>query len=178
MLELRGERVVLRPLRPGDFGLIRAAQEPSNPWDPPDAAWERRTKRRIERSGRFVDGWLDLAIDVEGRLVGDIGARRPLAALPPGVFEIGISLFSESDRGRGYGRDAVAVLARYLFEELGAGRVQASTDVSNAAMRRVLETIGWTYEGTLRAFVAGRDGTREDYALYAVTRTDWTTLAR
>lgn len=176
MIELRGERVFLRPLRMDELALMREAQERISPWDPPDAAWARRLKRRIERSGRFVDGWLDLGIEVDGRLVGDIGARQPSSALPPGVFEIGISLFSDSDRGRGYGREAVSVLTQYLFDDLGAGRVQASTELGNVPMRRVLEQLGYTYEGTLRAFMPGTDGTRDDYAMYAVTRADWNTL--
>ena len=178
MIELRGERVVLRPLRIDELDVMREAQERINPWDPPTPAWERRVRRRIARSGRLVDGWLDLGIEVDGQLVGDIGARQPPASLPPGVFEIGISLFAEGDRGQGYGREAVGVLTHYLFTELDADRVQASTDVANAAMRRVLEKLGYTYEGTLRAFMPGGHGTRDDYALYGVTRADWTTLAR
>ena len=178
MLELRGEGVVLRPLRMDELGLIREEQERMNPWDPPNAAWERRLRRRIERSGRLVEGRLDLGIEVDGRLVGDIGARRPPGTLPPGVFEIGIALFSDADRGRGYGGEAVHVLTRYLFDELDASRVQASTDVGNVAMRRVLEKLGYTYEGTLRAFMPGTNGTRADYAMYGFTRADWNTLGR
>ena len=179
MIELRGERVVLRPLRLDELPLIREEQARANPWSPRDAAWERRLRRRIERSGRFADGWLDLGIEVDGRLVGDVGARRPPAALPPGVFEIGIALFSEDDRGRGYGGETVRLLTGYLFDELDAARVQGSTDVRNTAMRRVLEKLGYVYEGTLRAFMpAAADEARDDYALYAVTREGWNRLVR
>jgi RimJ/RimL family protein N-acetyltransferase len=41
-------------------------------------------------------------------------------------------------------------------------------------MRRVLERLGFTLEGVMRAFMAGPTG-REDYALYGVTRSDWQT---
>ena len=41
-------------------------------------------------------------------------------------------------------------------------------------MRRVLEKLGFVYEGTLRGFMpAGEE--REDYVLYAVTPPDWAT---
>ena len=46
--------------------------------------------------------------------------------------------------------------------------MQASTALDNVAMRRVLEVIGYEYEGVLRSFAPTADGTREDYALYAV----------
>jgi RimJ/RimL family protein N-acetyltransferase len=50
-------------------------------------------------------------------LVGEIMAYR--AQLPPGVFGIGIGIFDESDRGRGFGTEAVALLVRHLFETWG-----------------------------------------------------------
>ena len=62
-----------------------------------------RLRKRIEHSGKLVDGWLDLGIEADGRLVGDITARSPKNALPPGVFEVGITLF-DPDRDRGVGR--------------------------------------------------------------------------
>jgi RimJ/RimL family protein N-acetyltransferase len=171
VLELRGERVVLRPLRPEEFDAVKEAQVRLFPLDPPNAASDRRLRRRIERSGRLVGGWLDLAIEADGRLIGDIGARRPDGALPPGVYELGISLFDESDRGRGYGAEATRLLTDHLFDAIGAERVQATTSVDNGAMRRVLEKIGFRHEGTLRSFMQGAEG-RDDYALYAITRGD------
>jgi RimJ/RimL family protein N-acetyltransferase len=40
-------------------------------------------------------------------------------------------------------------------------------------MRRVLERLGYTYEGVLRDYAPGDDGRREDYAMYGITRGDW-----
>src|SRR5262245_65243266 len=101
-----------------------------------DPVGERRLRRRVERSGELVDGWLDLGIEAEGRLVGDVGARCPRGALPPGVFEIGIELYDEADRGKGYGGESVQLLTGHLFDVIGADRVQASTDVTNTPMRK------------------------------------------
>ena len=50
--------------------------------------------------------------------------------------------------------------------------MQASTAAGNTAMRRVLEKLGFAYEGTLRAFMPSDHG-RDDYVLYAVTRPEW-----
>ena len=131
-----------------------------------------RLRRRIERSGHFVDGHLDLGVEVAGELVGDISARQPVAALPQGVFELGIALL-ESRRGRGYGTDAIRVLTQHLFDALEAERVQASTDVENAAMRRVFEKLGFVEEGVMRGFMPAAGG-RADYVLYGVTKEEWT----
>ena len=104
--------------------------------------------------------------------MGDITARSPKNAFPPGVFEVGITLFQAPDRGRGFGREATELMTTHLFEAAEAGRVQATTALDNVAMRRVLEAIGFVHEGTLQAFMPGPDG-REDYAMYAVTREAW-----
>jgi RimJ/RimL family protein N-acetyltransferase len=132
-----------------------------------------RMRRRIANSGRLVGGWLDLAIDAEGSLVGEIDARHPPRAMPPGVYELGIALFDEEVRGRGYGTEAIALLTAHLFAELGAERVQASTAVDNSAMRRVFEKLGFAKEGVMRSYMPAGES-RDDYVLYAVTRADWT----
>src|ERR687891_291186 len=110
-------------------------------------AVERRLRKRIEHSGELVDGWLVLGIEAEGRLVGDISARNPKNAFPPGVFEVGITLFDPGDRGKGYGREATELMTTHLFEAADAGRVQATTAIDNLAMRRVLEALGFEHEG-------------------------------
>jgi RimJ/RimL family protein N-acetyltransferase len=167
--ELRGERVVLRALRPEELEVLAATLTPET--SPPGAL--ARLRRRIERSGRFLDGFLDLGVEVDGELVGDISARQPAAALPAGVFELGIGLLEEH-RGRGYGTDAIRVLTQHLFDALSAERVQASTDVENVAMRRVFLKLGFVEEGVLRGFMPTGDR-RADYVLYGVTRDEWRT---
>jgi RimJ/RimL family protein N-acetyltransferase len=135
-------------------------------------AVEERLRKRVEHSGELVDGWLDFGIEADGRLVGDITARSPKNAFPPGVFEFGITLFEDADRGKGYGREATELMTTHLFEAADASRVQATTAVDNVAMRRVLEALGFVHEGTLQAFMPGPDG-RDDYTMYAVTREAW-----
>jgi RimJ/RimL family protein N-acetyltransferase len=126
-------------------------------------------RRRIERNPTLEDGgFYALGIEADGELVGEIQARAPQHCFLPGVCEIGIEL-SPQARGRGVGRQAFELFTERLFEQ-GLARVQASTAVSNSAMRRLLETLGWELEGVLRSYGPAEDGSREDYAMYAVTR--------
>ena len=139
-----------------------------------DRATARRTlRRRIARSGVFADGRLELAVDLDGQVVGDIEARHPPGSMPPGVYEIGIELYAVETRGHGVGSEAVELLTTHLFDEHAAGRVQATTAVTNGPMRRVLERLGYVEEGVLRAFMPATDGLREDYVMYAVTEPAW-----
>jgi RimJ/RimL family protein N-acetyltransferase len=115
---------------------------------------------------------LDLGIEVDGRLVGEVQARHPLRALPAGVFELGIEIYETSDRRQGYGSEATAILTGWLFESAGAERVQAGTALGNSGMRRVLDRLGFGFEGVMRSFRAGPSG-REDFVLYGLTKSDW-----
>ena len=162
-------KVLLRPFRPHELGVVWAARKRRDGPIPLRPGDRERLRRRLARSDR---GFLTLAIEVEGRLVGEVDARAPRDALPPGVFELGIELYDPADRGRGYGTAAVAGIVERLFADEGAARVQASTALDNVAMRRALERTGFTLEGTLRAFMPAAEG-RDDYALYALVREDW-----
>jgi RimJ/RimL family protein N-acetyltransferase len=164
VLVLRGDQVTLRPIRPDELDVVWRGRGRI-----PDRS---RLAQRLEQSGRLVDGWLEFGIEADGRLIGDVGARQPKDAFPPGVYEVGIDLFAARDRGRGYGREAVSLLIAHLFDAGLAERVQGSTDVTNAAMRRVFELLGFREEGVMRSFMPARGG-RADYVLYAVTRQDW-----
>jgi RimJ/RimL family protein N-acetyltransferase len=172
MIEVTGEHVRLRPVRLDEVDVLWAARREGDGYPPGSSPGARDALvDRVRRSGEFDDGRLDLGIEAEGRLIGTVDVRAPRPS-PPGIFEIGISLF-RGERGRGYGREAVSLLCGYLFRDAGAHRVQGSTALDNVAMRRVFEAVGWQFEGVLRGFMPLPDGRREDYALYAVIRDDW-----
>jgi [ribosomal protein S5]-alanine N-acetyltransferase len=165
--------LTLRPFRPDEVDVVwEARKRRATPMSPITPGARRAIQRQVERSGRLYDGFLRLAIDLDGRLVGEIDARCPANAFPPGVFEVGIELYADTDRRHGYGTEALQQLVDRLFTREGAERVQASTASANTAMRRVLEKLGFLYEGTLRGFMPSDKG-RDDYVLYALTRSDW-----
>ncbi len=167
---LRSERVQLRAFQQQELDEVIAGRAVTPGMVGPEPERDSLLDR-LARSGDWNENRLDLAIEASGQLVGEMDARRGRGTYPPGVVEIGIGLYHESMRGRGVGTEAVALLTRHLLEQAGAERVQASTAVSNHAMRRCLEKAGFVYEGTMKDFMPG-DGGRVDYRLYAVTRAD------
>jgi RimJ/RimL family protein N-acetyltransferase len=167
------KEVSLRPLHPGDLEALWLARTGSDePWADTSDGARRKLRDRVANSGRVAHGELLLGIVSDGRLVGEIQARQPDMGLPPGVFEIGIEVFDPSERGAGIGRRALALFVAHLFEEERAHRIQLTTDVDNAAMRRVAEHLGFELEGTLRGFMPTRTGPR-DYVMYGLTRAAW-----
>jgi RimJ/RimL family protein N-acetyltransferase len=163
---IAGHLVTLRPFREEEFD-IALAREPSE-----DDARREVRRRRLALSGTRTTWELMFAVEAGGRLVGDIQARCSDQAMPPGVWEVGVDLWDETDRGWGFGSEAVTLLTSHLFAREGAHRVQATTDVDNAAMRRSLEKCGFSFEGVLRGFMPTVDGPARDFAMYSMTVTD------
>ncbi len=179
--ELRGKRIRLRPIAPAEVDAawqgLALLDEAAYPRPKPEDRLPTASvafRRRMSRSGRLWRGSLDLAIDRRGQLIGQVQARTsPRQTLPAGVFEIGVVLYGEGDRGKGYGSQAVELLTTWLFDHARAERVQAGTSADNASMRAVLERLGFRLEGILRAYGPMPDGTRVDGAMYATIKSDW-----
>ena len=98
------------------------------------------------------------------------------------IGEIGHSVFGklleiyyylvQSERGKGYGTEAVIIMVDYLFLSRELMRVQATTDVSNIVSQRVLEKAGFTKEGIIRKSNFSR-GKWCDDCLYSILREEW-----
>ncbi len=105
-----------------------------------------------------------------GEFIGEVSWHR--AVTGPGSFSwnIGIGLLA-SARGQGHGTRAQRLLAEYLFAHTQVNRIEAGTEVGNAAEQRSLEKAGFTREGILRGscFRAGR---WRDMVSYSIVRAD------
>jgi RimJ/RimL family protein N-acetyltransferase len=86
------------------------------------------------------------------------------------AWTIGITLIPEA-RGRGVGTVAQRLLAEHLFASTELDRVEAVTDVDNAAERRALEKAGFRADGVIRG-ARVRGGRRRDVVLYGMLRSD------
>jgi aminoglycoside 6'-N-acetyltransferase len=170
LVRIRGGRVLLRPfhtdeLAPWLDARLAGADDPTvYPTGPPTPEV---LMERIERSGELHAGALDLAVEVDGRLIGEIGTfSEPGRPPEPGLFFLSIALFYEDQRGHGLGTEASRVLCDWLFASAGAERIESSTAVSNAPMRRVFEKLGFVYAGQERRWDI-------DWARYVIERETW-----
>jgi RimJ/RimL family protein N-acetyltransferase len=162
---IRGSRLLLRALRPAEIDAQWQAMVGSDPIAIARLPDEASFKARLRRSGHMQDGWLDLAIDLDGTVIGRIQTFVPEGRLPPGTFEIGIGL-DEAVRGKGYGRAALALFTDWLFEHAAAQVVEAPTDPGNGPMRAVFGHVGWSLAGTVTEY--GRE-----WVMYRITRQEW-----
>ena len=169
MSRITGSQLTLRPVTETDLPSVARASMPWALQGESEADVLRRLRDRHRGAVPFAA--VEFAIEMEGRLIGDIQARRdPYLA---GLFEIGIVVFEDADKGRGVGREVLSLMTAQLFEHEGAHRVQLNTDVGNTAMRRAAEAAGFTFEGVLRGFWPPKgDELPADYAMYARTKRD------
>jgi RimJ/RimL family protein N-acetyltransferase len=86
-------------------------------------------------------------------------------------LEIGYSLVP-SERGKGFGTEAVGIMVDYLFLSKDIMRVQACTDVRNVASQKALEKAGFKREGILRKGFFSRGEWTDDYT-YSILREEW-----
>lgn len=165
---IRTERLLLRPFRPDDVdAVLRASQDPDTQrWiGPLPVPYTREDARHfVEDVAPQVraDGLgLSVVIEADGAFVGTGGLTLRPGRLGP---EIGYSVAPWARR-RGYASEAAAALADWALR-LGAPRVHLFTDVRNAASEGVARRAGFTREGTVRACLEYRDGTRGDASLF------------
>jgi RimJ/RimL family protein N-acetyltransferase len=129
------------------------------------------TRREFEETGYLTDRFGRLVVtDKTGTAVGGVSYIQVFHGPPPAnvLYNIGIDV-DPAFRGRGFGSEAQALLARYLFATYTVERIEASTDVDNTAEQRALERAGFTREGVLRR-AQWRNGAWHDVALYSKLR--------
>lgn len=168
--------VRLRPVTRDDVAYLSAKQTPevTSPYNWFGFRSEAEVRRRLEEDGYLGERHGKLIVEVatgDGPVpIGDVSWHAVDHGPPPAsrCWNIGITLRPEW-RGRGHGTRAQRLLADYLFETTTAERVEATTDVGNAAERRALERAGFVFEGVLRR-AQFRGGTWRDMALYSRLR--------
>ncbi|MCP4140957.1 MAG: GNAT family N-acetyltransferase [Chloroflexi bacterium] len=85
---------------------------------------------------------------------------------------VGIGIGERDYWGKGYGTDAMQILAHYAFEELGLYRLNLNVFSYNTRAIRSYEKVGYKVEGTVREALH-RDGKRYDLIFMGLLREDF-----
>src|SRR5579864_6556430 len=89
-----------------------------------------------------------------------------------GVIEIGHIWFAPSLQRTRQATEAIFLLARHAFDELGYRRLEWKCDSLNAPSRRAAERFGFTYEGIFRQHMVTKDRNR-DTAWFSIIDSEW-----
>jgi RimJ/RimL family protein N-acetyltransferase len=172
-----GDRVRLEPLDPERHatGLFAAAQGPGA--DP--GMWdflgygpfsdEDDLARWLRAEGTRDDPLFFTILEADTPM----GVASYLRIEPEhGVIEIGHIWFGGRLQRTPAATEAIYLLARHAFDELGYRRLEWKTDALNARSRRAAERFGFTFEGVFRQHMVIKDRNR-DTAWYALLDHEW-----
>jgi RimJ/RimL family protein N-acetyltransferase len=168
--------VSLRPLRAADAEEFYAATHPphgdASVWtymsDGPYA--DVTDLRRGLTAAEASEDPLFFAVVCDGRVLGRASYMRITPAF--GVIEIGNIVFAPALQRTTAATEAIYLLARHAFDDLGYRRLEWKCNALNAASRRAADRFGFSFEGVFRhhQIVKGRN---RDTAWYAIIDADW-----
>ncbi len=188
---LRGRRVWLVPLREEHAGDLLTAMRSAGG----DELWTYlgfppcRTTDGLAACLRTLlgdDGKVFFALQsLGGPAAGDASLRgsAPVVGmlalqrcdLAMGSVEVAFVMYGEGARRATPGTEAIYLVARYVFEDLGFRRLEWKCDALHAGSRRAAARYGFGYEGIWRNAIVVKSRAR-DTAWYAMTDHDWALL--
>ncbi|MCP3855692.1 MAG: GNAT family N-acetyltransferase [Actinomycetia bacterium] len=183
MTTLLGRNILLRPLQVGDFPAWREVRRRNHDWltrwEPrklpgsPDVIEDREafavrcSARQRERQlgtghgfGVFVDGYFGGEINLSNV------QRGPFQSAYLGYW------IDQAHAGEGYTPEAMVLVSRYAFDELGLHRLQIAIIPRNRPSRRVMEKLRVRDEGVAQAYLE-INGQWEDHIRFAITADEW-----
>ncbi len=178
---LRGEHVYLSAVLDDDLEMIADWSEdshylrlfdsrPAAPRTIADVSDEIRTMQRGDRE--FIFGVRRCADELLVGLAGLDGI-----SWTHGTAYLSIGIGEEGHRQHGYGREALALLMRFAFDELNLHRLCLTVFAYNEAAIALYESLGFLREGVYREHLH-RDGRRYDMILYGILRHEWESSTR
>ena len=175
---LAGERILIRALVQADAeALFEMNQDPSyhqHIYTNPIRSLEQAKQQiRLATNERYPAGIPDpLGIcfkDAPSTIIGTVGGFILYAGLPQMEFVYDLN---PKVWGKGLAPEAGKLLRDYLFLNYPVRRLQGRAATENKASCRVLEKLGFTFEGTLREVMYYADRTW-DMKYFSLTFDDW-----
>jgi Predicted acetyltransferase len=175
MKTLETERLILRPFIAEDLqGLYDYAKNPKvGPmagWKPHESIEESREILNMFRLNGRV--WA-IELKENGKLIGSVGIEENRRR--PGIDdckELGYVL-DEAYWGKGLMIEAAEAALEYTFEEEKTAIVAVAHFTFNSQSKRVIEKLGFKYEGTLRRASKLPNGNYADTCMYSMTKREY-----
>ncbi len=172
----QGHQIRLRPVEPDDWPLFHAWNQDDQvsrladtvPFpESAEAVRQRIATASAQESSNDRFRWL--MVDENDRAVGTINTHSCDRRI--GSFSFGLAL-APQQQGQGYASEAIRLVLRYFFAELGYQKVHVHVYEYNQASRTLHEHFGFVEEGRLRRmnFTAGRHW---DVLVYGMTREEF-----
>jgi RimJ/RimL family protein N-acetyltransferase len=178
VLPIATERLVLRVMRPDDAAALAAYRNLPEiaryqDWDLPFTVAD--AERLLAAQDGLDDlgpaGWTQVAIEHEGSVVGDLAVGLDLEARRAAL---GYTL-APAAQHRGFAVEAAGAIVDALFARTTVRRIVATLDPANLVSMRVVESLGFRFEGVECESALVRGAWLDDarFALLAADRAAW-----
>ena len=120
-----------------------------------------------------LQGWQNIRLGIflkDGIPIGDVALQN--IDMRNRRCSIGMGIAKLSNRGKGYGQQALALILHYGFGYVGMERITANTLEMNQGARCALERMGFTLEGRERKAVY-LNGKRWDRLNYGILKEEY-----
>ena len=163
---LKGKKVNVRPLESTDLDWFTEWNNDSDytgQYEPMEVSGRDAIEKWFNQESN-TSWWV--IEDKDGNPVGQV-----ITGPDGGHQFIGYIVHPDS-RGKGFCTEAVEIMVDYLFLSKNIVRVQAETNPLNVSSIRVLEKVGFRFEGVRRK-VFFSQGKYNDGSMYSVLREEW-----
>ncbi len=171
---LRGERIYLRPLEPGDVHRCqRWINDPDTrltlggPFFPVN---EKAELAFVEGTAKPDEAIFAIVVSEGNRHIGTCGLRA--IHWQNRSAQYGILIGEVDQRGKGFGTEVTRLILDYAFKTLNLNRVELGVLDFNTAGIKAYEKAGFVREGVQRENCF-RDGRYRDHLCYAVLARDY-----
>ncbi len=170
-MNIFGEKVILRALRPCDANLLLGM---INDPDTEKMLGGSSFPVSLEGQEKWIDGQIGRNNTLRCIIVlpdeEDVGLGTVILSnidTKNGVAQVHIKLDKEKGRGHGYGSDALRAIVKYAFDEMRLNCIYADVLSYNIPSQRLFQKCGFERDGILRSRVY-KSGQYHDVYSYSI----------
>lgn len=175
---LEDERVLLRPLQQNDLdNLLPFALNEPDLWkfSLKSGAGKEGMKQYMAQALAAKQTGTEYPFIVFDKLSNTYaGCTRFYDIQPANLsLQLGYTWYGKAFHGTGLNKHCKFLLLQFVFEQLGANRLEFRADNNNARSIAAMKSIGCTVEGVLRQHSLKADGTWRDSIILSILKNEW-----
>lgn len=94
------------------------------------------------------------------------------------TLQLGYTWYGKDFQGTGLNKHCKFLLLQFVFEEIGAERVEFRADYANKRSIAAMQSLGCKIEGVLRNHLPKYDGSRRDSIILSILKDEWFTTVK
>lgn len=170
MNTLKGEHIYLRALEPSDLDFLYQLENDETAWEVSNTYTPYSKyvlKQYLDNAHRDIFEVKQLRLVICVAETNSAIGFIDLFDFDPKHRRVGVGIiiFSEKDRQKGYASEALSVLGSYAFTHLGVHQVYANITRDNTASIQLFEKLGYRRSGEKKDWIYAA-GTYKDELLY------------